>query len=89
MVFFVRPPPDTHFRIGTLSGPLPSGTRAYYTLGGTAGAHFRIGAGTNPGDGASFFSRGATWPAGRWTCVQFQMDAAKGAIRLWIDGKAI
>jgi hypothetical protein len=85
MMFFVEPPTGTHFGLVKAPGMVAGGTTAIYAFGGLDKAYVLF----NYSPGGSVRISKTSWPANRWSCVQWQFDGSKNEARIWLDGQLL
>jgi hypothetical protein len=85
MMFFVEPPTGTHFGLVKAPGMVAGGGTGIYAFGGLDKAFVLF----NYSPGGSVRISKTSWPANRWTCVQWQFDGSRNEARIWLDGQLL
>jgi hypothetical protein len=84
MIFFVEPPPVTHYSL--VRGMGAASAKPWYSIGGNGSPQHML-LSYSPND---FIVPSKTpWPANRWACLQWQFDGGKNEARVWVDGQAL
>jgi len=87
---FPTAPDYAHFTMVELAGTgnttLLRPLGGQYAPGNPAGSFWGVGSDGGPTGDWTNWKRTATTAAGKWVCMEFQLDAATSTIKVWIDG---